>query len=108
MRSLKFSDVFAVIRIIKKAGLSRQIRSIFADMDEETSEKELGAKFIFMCIENLGEAQEEITDFLASLNGVSKEEFEKLSLEEIVELLNDFFKQPGLKGFLLSVSKLMK
>jgi hypothetical protein len=108
MRSLKFPDVFAVIRIIKKAGISRQVRGIFAESGEETSQKEIGAKFLFSCIENLGEAQEEITEFLASLKEVEKKEIEKLDLEETAELITDFLNHPGLKSFLSSVSKLMK
>jgi hypothetical protein len=108
MRDLKFPDVFAVIRIIKKAGISRQVRTIFAESGEETSQKELGAKFLFSVIENLAEAQTEITEFLASLKETNKEEVEKLSLEETMELLTDFLNHPGLKSFLSSVSKLMK
>lgn len=108
MRDLKFTDVFTVIRIIKKAGISKQVRGIFADMDGTSTEKEVGAKFIFSIIENLGEAQEEITDFLASLKEITKDEIEKLSLEETMDLLVDFLNHPGLKSFLSSVSKLMK
>jgi gamma-glutamyl:cysteine ligase YbdK (ATP-grasp superfamily) len=108
MRELKFPDVFTVIRIIKKAGISKQVRSIFAEVDEQATEKELGAKFIFSVIENLGEAQDEITEFLASLKEVDKATVEQLSLEETMELIMDFLNHPGLKSFLLSVSKLMK
>lgn len=108
MRDLKFTDVFTVIRIIKKAGISKQVRGIFADMDDKSSEKEVGAKFIFSVIENLGEAQEEITEFLASLKEIDKSELEKLSIEETMDLIMDFLNHPGLKSFLSSVSKLMK
>jgi hypothetical protein len=108
MRELKFPDVFAVIRIIKKAGISRQVRAIFADSTEETSQKEIGTKFLFSCIENLGEAQAEITEFLASLKEVEKSVIENMNLEETAKLLMDFLEHPGLKSFLSSVSKLMK
>lgn len=108
MRELKFPDVFTVIRIIKKAGISKQVRSIFADATEETSQKEIGAKFLFSCIENLGEAETEITEFLASLKEVDKVNIEKMSLEETTVLIMDFLGHPGLKSFLSGVSKLMK
>jgi hypothetical protein len=108
VRDLKFTDVFTVIRIIKKAGISKQVRGIFAEMDEDSSEKEVGAKFIFSVIENLGEAQEEITEFLASLKEIEKTEIEQLSIEETMDLIMDFLNHPGLKSFLSSVSKLMK
>jgi hypothetical protein len=108
MRELKFPDVFTVIRIIKKAGISKHVRAIFADSTEETSQKEIGAKFLFSCIENLGEAQAEITEFLASLKEVDEKVIENMSLEETTELIMDFLEHPGLKGFLSSVSKLMK
>jgi hypothetical protein len=88
MRELKFPDVFSVIRIIKKAGISRQVRAIFADSTEGTSQKEIGAKFLFSCVE--------------------KEVIEKMNLEETTELLMVFLEHPGLKSFLSSVSKLMK
>jgi hypothetical protein len=108
MRDLKFPDVFAVIRIIKKAGISEQARTIFAGIDKNTTEKEIGAKFLFACIENLEQAQGEITEFMASLKEVKKEEIENLSLEETTELITEFLNHKGLKSFLSSVSHLMK
>ncbi|CAM3678787.1 hypothetical protein GCM10009865_47630 [Aeromicrobium ponti] len=108
MRDLKFTDVFAVVRIIKKAGISEQARSIFAGINKDTTEKEIGAKFLFSCIENLGEAQAEITEFLASLKEVQVSEIEKLKLEDTMELMTEFMNHKGLKSFLSSVSHLMK
>jgi gamma-glutamyl:cysteine ligase YbdK (ATP-grasp superfamily) len=108
MRDLKFPDVFTVIRIIKKAGISRQARAIFAETSEDTTQKEIGARFLFSCVENLGEAQEEITDFLASLKQIEKKELENLSIDETIEMISEFLNHPGLKNFLSSVSKLMK
>lgn len=108
MRELKFPDVFAVVRIIKKAGISEQARVIFAGINKDTTEKEIGAKFLFACLENLGQAQTEITEFLASLKEVDKKEIENLSLEETTELIMEFANHKGLKSFLSSVSHLMK
>jgi hypothetical protein len=108
MRDLKFPDVFAVIRIIKKAGISEQARAIFAGIDKDTTEKEIGAKFLFACLENLGEAQKEITDFLASLKKVDPKEIEELTLDETTELIMEFVNHKGFKSFLSSVSHLMK
>ncbi|TWE06401.1 hypothetical protein FB550_102423 [Neobacillus bataviensis] len=108
MRDLKFTDVFAVIRIIKKAEISSQARAIFAGIDKNTTEKEIGAKFLFSCLENLGQAQSEITEFLANLKGVEKSEIENLSLEETTGMIMEFMNHKGLKSFLSSVSHLMK
>lgn len=108
MRDLKFTDVFAVIRIIKKAEISEQARSIFSSIDKNTTEKEIGAKFLFSCLENLGQAQAEITEFLASLKGVEKTVIENLSLEETTEMIMEFINHKGMKSFLSSVSHLMK
>jgi hypothetical protein len=108
MRDLKFTDVFAVIRIIKKAEISAQARDIFASVDKDSTEKEIGAKFLFSCLENLGQAETEITEFLASLKGVSKEDIKKLNLEQTTELIMEFVNHKGMKSFLSSVSHLMK
>lgn len=101
MRSLKFTDVFTVSRILKKM----QIKPNFsADHTQES----LGAEIIIKFFENLGDAEEEVTSFLADLKGMSKEDFQKLSFEESAKVLQEFKEMPGLKGFLDSVTKLMK
>lgn len=111
MRNLQFSDVFAVIRIVKKAGLSRQARSMAVKAAESKGgidPKELGMEFIFSIIEGLGDSQEEVISFFAKLKGVEESEIEKLSLEETVGMFEDFLKLPGLKGFFSKVLNTMK
>ena len=108
MRDLKFTDVFTVIRIIKKAGISEQARAIFKDINKETTEKELGARFLFACVENLSDAEKEITEFLASLKEVEVDEIKKLNMTKTTEMFMELGNQPDLKSFLSSVSHLMK
>jgi hypothetical protein len=101
MRSLKLTDTFAVSRILKKMHIR-------PDVKEGMSQEQLGADLLFKFIENIGEAEEEVTAFLADLNEISVEEFKKLDFDEGWKLLEEFKNLKGLKSFFMQVGKLMK
>jgi hypothetical protein len=108
MRDLVFSDVFTVIRILKKAGISEQARAIFAEIGANASEKEVGAKFLFMCLENLGKVENELAEFLGDLKGIEPDVVKNMRLDEMAELLREFIGHSGFKSFFSTFSGLMK
>lgn len=123
MRNLQFQDLFKVIRILKKSGLSKQARTIMLKVAEQKAAaqandskdtpptinaKELGMDFIFSVIENLGEAEDEFYSFFADLTGKTVDEIKKLELDEMVGMFEDFLKLPNLNNFFSKVSNMMK
>lgn len=114
MRNLQFQDIFKVIRILKKAGLSKQARTIMVKAAEaqannkELDVKQLGLDFIFSILENSAEAEQEVYEFFAELKGSKPEEIKKMEFEEMMGMFEDFLKLPNLKGFFLKVSSMTK
>lgn len=101
MRSLKFTDVFTVSRILKKMNIKIDFQSI-------QSGDQLGIELILKFMEGIGDAEEEVTAFFADLKGVKTKEIKELDFEQSAELLKEFQELPGLKSFFMSVGKLMK
>jgi uncharacterized protein (UPF0261 family) len=120
MRNLQFQDIFKMIRILKKAGLSKQARTVMLKAAEKMTEvkegeekaainpKDLGMDFIFSIIENLGDAEDEVYVFFADLTGQSLEDIKKKELDELVGMINDFLQIPNLNSFFSKVFQLMK
>lgn len=101
MRALKLPDVFTVSRILKKMNIKPDFKSI-------QSSDQLGIELILKFVEGIGDAEEEVTSFLADLKGMKVEEIKQLDFEQSAELLKEFQELPGLKSFFMSVGKLMK
>jgi hypothetical protein len=101
MRELKLTDAFAVSRILKKMKIRPEVT-------ENITQQELGAQLIFKFIEGIGDAEEEVIAFLASLKEMKPEELKELGLEEFLNILEEFKSLKGLNGFLQQVGKLMK
>lgn len=102
MRNLGFQDVFKVSRIIKKMNLKPD------DLQSINSQEAMGAAVIFKILENTGDAEEEITELIASLQGVSVDTVKDYDIEKTVEVFIEIANQPGIAGFLSTVGKLMK
>ncbi|OLS34455.1 hypothetical protein BTR22_18665 [Alkalihalophilus pseudofirmus] len=101
MRNLGFSDVFKVARILKKLDVKM-------DIQPGMTQEQLGGQMMLRAAENLGNAEAEVTDFVASMKGISKEDAEKMSFGDLVDFLEEFKKLPDIQRFFSSVSKLMK
>jgi hypothetical protein len=100
MRNLQFKDVFTVSRILKKMQLKFDVKGL--------TQEELGAKLIYQFVENIGEAEEEVTNFLADLKGIDKARLQSSPIDEIFSLIEEFKKLPGLSAFFTQVGKSMK
>lgn len=115
MRNLQFQDVFKVIRILKKAGLSKQARIMMIKAAEKQKDdkiaidvKELGIDFIFTILENLGDAEDEVYSFFADLTRKEVDVIKKQELDEMVGMFESFLKIPNLNSFLPKVLSMMK
>jgi replication fork clamp-binding protein CrfC len=101
MRNLVLKDAFAVSRILKKMQIRPEVK-------EGTTQEQVGADLIFKFVENIGEAEEEVTALLADLKGVNPEELANMDFEEVANLIEDFKNLKGLQSFFQQVGKLMK
>lgn len=98
MRELKTSDIFKMSKILKKMGLK-------IDIDDKTTQTQVGALFIQRVLENIHQAEKEVNEFMADLKGMTPEEFSELPIEKTMEIFKEFKEQPGLANFLKLAGK---
>lgn len=101
MRKLGFKDIFTVSRILKKMKLQ-------VEFAKGMTEEQMGTKFILAFVESIGEAEEEVTGFLADLKGLNDKQIKDLDLNQTFDLIMEFKEIPDLQDFFTRVSKLMK
>ncbi|MTI46663.1 hypothetical protein [Sporosalibacterium faouarense] len=113
-RELKFQDVFALSKIIKKTGIKDEMKSLFTDgknnLDNTMNEvsQDQGLQLAIILFENIHRADKEICEFISSLSGIKTEDIMNMSLEETMNLFYAFGKMEGIGNFLKSASKLMQ
>ena len=98
MRALKTSDIFKMSKILKKMGIKIEI-------EEKTTQIQLGAQFIQKIAENLHMAEEEVNEFLGNLIGIKAKAFSELPLEETMEVIDLFKGQKSIDAFFKLASK---
>lgn len=118
MRKLQGSDIFDVIKIIKKANINADeiMQKINAtadtDINDEKAVKSRGlelAKYVFELVLDRAETlQEPVHSFLAKLKGCDKEDIEALPIDEYFGLYKEFAQKEELKGFLLLTQSFSK
>lgn len=104
LRPFKSTDVFTMSRILKAMKLSVMDLNITSD----TSMEQAGIEFFKMVLENLHLAEEEVSEFISELAGISVEEFKDLPLEDGLALIAQLKEQKGIIDFLKSAVKSMK
>jgi len=97
MRQLKTKDIFTMSKILEKLELKIDA--------ENKSQEQLGAELILKIGENLHKAEKEINEFLADLKEITVEEFENLSIKEVINIFNEFKNLEGVKDFLSSAGR---
>jgi hypothetical protein len=101
MRSLKLKDAFVVSRILKKIKIRPEVK-------ENSSQEQFGADLIIGFFEGMGDAEVEVSGFLADLLGITAEELLNKDFDEMGTIIAEFKELKGLKGFFTQVGKLMK
>lgn len=95
LRGLKTKDIFALSRVIKAMGIT-------VDVKAGMKGNEIGAQLIKQVIENFGDAEGELSAFIADLAGLTKEQFLDLDFEDTVEIIKEFRNLKGIQGFFTS------
>lgn len=90
MRQLTTNDVFKMSRILKKINI---------DLDSKGTDEEIGMKLLVQIAENAYLAQNEINEFLGSLNNMTGEEFGNLPIKESMAIMKEFKQLDGIVDF---------
>lgn len=98
MRKLKTGDIYKMSRIFKKMNIRLEV-------DSKTNQVQMGAQLIQRILENLHLAEKEVNGFLSELIGIDPEEFNELSLTEVMEVFNQFKNQEDIGAFLKLAGK---
>lgn len=99
MRKLGIKDAFQLSKILDKMEIRFDINEL---MDEaqalikqgniEKAQSFLGGQLTMTVVSKLHKAEKEVIEWLASINEISVEDIEKLSMKELIVLIQDLFK----------------
>lgn len=98
MRDFKTADIYKMSKILKKMNIK-------VDVNEKTTQQQLGVQMIQKIAENLHLAENEVNAFLAELVGIEANQFSELPIEETFEIISLFKEQKGLSNFLQLAGK---
>jgi len=106
MRPLKTKDIYTMSKILKKLDVKITLDlNKFKGKSQEQAGQLFFIELIKNALENLHFAQNEVNTFLAELVGIEANQFDELSIEDTVEIINQFKSQKGLATFLQLAGK---
>lgn len=104
MRNLNNTDLFKVMKIVRKTGFKNRIKTLDLPKDEEgnvlLSDMEYYIVLLMEVIEGAPDAEKEVFEFLGSIAGVSGKEMQEDEFELLLEVINHLKKQEKLITFL--------
>ena len=104
MRNLNNSDLFRVMKIIRKTGFKNKIKNLDLPKDEKgnvlLSDMEYYIVLLMEIIEGAPEAEEEIFKFLADIAGVSAKEMKEDEFDLLLQVIEHLKGQEKLVAFL--------
>ncbi len=100
LRKLKFTDLGAASKIIKKLELR-------VEGNGSSSVEEIGASLFLVLIEKYHLVENDIAEFMSKLiEDMTKEDFMNLDLDEVFAYIEELKKDEGLSRFLQTLNKL--
>lgn len=93
MRNLKTGDIYKMSKILKKMNIK-------FDVDEKTTQEQMGVQMIQRILENIHLAETEVNTFLSELVNIKVEEFNELPLGDVMEIFTLFKDQKDISAFL--------
>jgi hypothetical protein len=100
--------LFPFIRMINKLNIKEDLKEFYLNKidvsgktDKEIAriEDERGMDFVFLILEKLPQAENEVYDFLALYSGKTVEELQEAELEETISLLTTLFQDKLFTAF---------
>lgn len=112
MRKLETGDVFAFTRLIKKVGITKEMKEMILSKDsiKDMTSESFGYDFLFMLLDKASEPESEIEvySFLAGPLEMEPEQVKKTDLFELVEMLKQVADVEKWKDFFTSAAGLTK
>ncbi|MBR3762187.1 MAG: hypothetical protein IKK59_05535 [Lachnospiraceae bacterium] len=114
MRKIETHDVFKMARIIKDAGIKKEIEEIFANanikdnQNTESVQERLGVKIVFSIIEGCSSEKLEdmLYDFVAGVSEKNTEDIKHMSLDALVELFKEMASLNNMTNFFNTAGRL--
>lgn len=116
-RKLEPSDLFMVIRLVKKIGLDnlsnsfegQKIASLLQDGSNET---QIGMAVVFdiaqVVIDRIADCENEIYDLLEKTSNLTKKEIKSLDIDVFIQMIIDFVQKEDFKKAFTTVMSLFK
>jgi hypothetical protein len=98
IRKLNALDLMNVVTILGKVGTNLKL-------SDDMSNTQLGIQFISVACQY---AQKEVSELLASLAGMSMEEFQQQDIDFPLDVIEQLAEQEDLKSFFMRAGNLMK
>ena len=123
LREITSKDIFPMVKLISKFGIDefktcfdpKLIKEIVDENGEIKGDKlfaVIGMNVAFdiasIVLTNIGNCEDEIFDFLASVSNLKRKEVEKMSPADFAQMIIDFIQKDEFKDFFGVVSKLLK
>lgn len=103
MRNLNNSDLFKVMRIMRKANIKSELAEM--QLPDSVNEEQYGAMMILQVIESAPQAEQEIFQFLADIANVEVKEIEEDEFDLLPKIIEHLQKQDKLIAFLKQAFK---
>jgi hypothetical protein len=100
LRELKTSDIFKMSRILQKLDMKIDFKG--------KEQEQLGGEFIMAVIGNIYRAEDEISEFIGSLSGITADEFNEQPIADTIEMIKKVFALKGISGFFKQAGQLKK
>ena len=110
IKRFEATDVFALVKVIKKAGVSNFVEVFTAAQNNKESESKnaIGIKLLEVLVARIVDCEEEIYEFLSRMSGLSLEETTKLDADVFMQLIYDVVENPKFVDFLKVAFKFAK
>jgi hypothetical protein len=112
--ALTVKHLFPFLKLMKALNIKDDLKDILKNKvditgltEEEQGEilQERGIDIIFTLMEKMPNAEREIKSFLSLYSDQTLEDIEALPVEEFIELIKTFLKEPQLKSFFRQAAK---
>lgn len=108
---LKTKHLFPLIKMVKKLDIKDDIKQFLGSIEGKTKDelqemdKEKGFDLLYIFIEKLPQAEEEIYEFLSTYTEKKIGQIKELDVFELFELVKSAFKNEAFKSFFTQVMK---
>lgn len=112
MRDLRNKDLFAFVRMVKRAGISDKLKEVIMSVDNisDINAESFGYDLIFAIVDaaSNNEAEKEVYSFLSGPLEMEAEEIAEADPVETIEMIKQVATPEKWRAFFQSVASLMK